>query len=585
MMSNHWTIEPVEPTIRDRATGLLADILYAQPFSHNTERKAYQSARDMLSVADFSPVVGTGLFAGEIADEAKKGNVGTASVMLGAAMVPVFGPKLAAGARGMLSSGPNLLNRIAQSVPTDQGKDFYSLGPIGQNMKFGSSYGKNIGEGIKESTDPIRRAKYRETGLTEAKRKEIMEEARGQSSANTAISMGNQVGVNPDSLVQQTLGKINYLATNITNLGQLKNLIGNGARHSAYKDVPDVVVDRAFKHITQGPHQQRNIIDKGINPSLQFKYQVKDPLADGNVALREASGTKSDGANLSRFLKGNSFKSYETFIKKTFNKSKLSPKDIIEVSQISATLNDDVIKKIKQIAQLPDATNSNLTYDLLQARARVRAGKEPSGKNQKKLLNTFDSLVESGEIKLARLSDEAGTQVNNLDYNKIKVPDGHIFTQQSFVSSMQKELGGMNNFYAIDPKKKTFYSMTSDGHDIFGINPPTGSGLVTVSPLVKVKMGQGVSKFNRTQFNNTLTRKTKNAVKLTKERTGIKKSSQESNNQYIKRALGNMDVTPSAMDIRSANISKAKLGGAGLLTGGAIGTAAMSGQAQEEEQR
>lgn len=36
--------------------------------------------------------------------------------------------------------------------------------------------------------------------------------------------MGNQVGVNPDSLVQQTLGKINYLATNITDLGQLKIL-------------------------------------------------------------------------------------------------------------------------------------------------------------------------------------------------------------------------------------------------------------------------------------------------------------------------------------------------------------------------
>lgn len=142
MMSNHWTIEPVEPTIRDRATGLLADILYAQPFSHNTERKAYQSARDMLSVADFSPVVGTGLFAGDIADEAKKGNVGTASAMLGAAMVPVFGPKLASGVKGMLSSGPNLLNRIAQSVPTDQGKEFYSLSPIGQNIKFGSSYAK-----------------------------------------------------------------------------------------------------------------------------------------------------------------------------------------------------------------------------------------------------------------------------------------------------------------------------------------------------------------------------------------------------------------------------------------------------------
>jgi hypothetical protein len=575
---------PDDPTFRSRSRGLISDFLYAQPLGFDTEREAVQKANDLMTLLEFSPV-GALFFGEDIVNEAKKGNVGTASAMLGIGALPVVGPTVARGARGMLSSGPNLMNRIAQGVPTDQGKKFYQVGPFNQLGIFGSSFLGKTGAGIRESIDPVARANYRVRGVTEEKAKEIASETRDISPIGTAISMANQIDPNPKSLIQQTFGKIHYLGTNITNTKILKTLIGNGNRKNKNDMVPDVVVDRAVRHLTQGPHQRRSLVDRGLNPNLEFKYQVKDPLASGYVALRDASGTMSDGANLARFLKSENFSKYEGYLKTTFNdpKRKLSQKDIIEASQISATLSPDVVKQIKQIAQLPEEMKStNLAYQILQARARQRAGKKPSGKIQQKVLNTFNGLLTTGKVKLARLSDEKGNIVNHIDYDKIKVPEGHVFTQQSFVSKMQKDLGGMNNFFAIDTKKKHFYSMTNDGHDILGVNPPSGSGLVTASPLVKVKMGAGANVFNPNQFKNTLVRKTKNAVKLAKQKTKIQPNKNESGPQYLRRVLVEAKAEPTQKDILAANASRAKLLGAGLLTGAGITGVAIANNKEEQ---
>ena len=573
-----------DSSLRSKSRGLISDFLYAQPLGFNTEREAVQKANDLMTLLEVSPV-GALFFGEDIVNEFKKGNVGTGSAMLGIGALPVVGPTIARGARGMLSSGPNLMNRIAQSVPTDQGKKFYQVGPFNQLGIFGSSFLGKTGAGIRESIDPVARANYRVRGVTEEKAKEIASETRDISPIGTAISMANQIDPNPKSLIQQTFGKIHYLGTNITNTKVLRTLIGNGNRKNKNDMVPDVVIDRAVRHLTQGPHQRRSLVDRGLNPNLEFKYQVKDPLASGYVALRDASGTMSDGANLARFLKSENFNKYETFLRVlSGNKQrKLSPKDVIEATQISATLSPNVVKQMKQIGQFPEEmTSTNLAYQILQARARIRAGKEPSGRVQKRANAIFNSLIEKGNVKLARLSDESGQVVSNLDFDKIKVPDGHIFTQQSFVSKMQKDLGGMNNFFAIDTKKKHFYSMTNDGHDILGVNPPSGSGLVTASPLVKVKMGAGANVFNPNQFKNTLTRKTKNAVKLARQKTKIQPNKNESGPQYLRRVLVEAKAEPTQKDILAANASRAKLLGAGLLTGAGITGVATANNKEEQ---
>ena len=573
-----------DSSLRSKSRGLISDFLYAQPLGFNTEREAVQKANDLMTLLEFSPF-GTLFFGEDIVNQFKKGNVGTGSAMLGLGALPVVGPTVARGARGMLSSGPNLMNRIAQSVPTDQGKKFYQVGPVNQLGIFGSSFLGKTGAGIRESIDPVARANYRVRGVTEEKAKEIASETRDISPIGTAISMANQIDPNPKSLIQETFGKIHYLGTNITNTKVLRALIGNGNRKNKNDMVPDVVIDRAVRHLTQGPHQRRSLVDRGLNPNLEFKYQVKDPLASGYVALRDASGTMSDGANLARFLKSENFNKYETFLRVlSGNKQrKLSPKDVIEATQISATLSPNVVKQMKQIGQFPEEmTSTNLAYQILQARARIRAGKEPSGRVQKRANAIFNSLIEKGNVKLAKLSDESGRVVSNLDFDKIKVPDGHIFTQQSFVSKMQKDLGGMNNFFAIDTKKKHFYSMTNDGHDILGVNPPSGSGLVTASPLVKVKMGAGANVFNPNQFKNTLTRKTKNAVKLARQKTKIQPNKNESGPQYLRRVLVETKAEPTQKDILAANASRAKLLGAGLLTGAGVTGVAIANNKEEQ---
>ena len=124
--------------------------------------------------------------------------------------------------------------------------------------------------------------------------------------------------------------------------------------------------------------------------------------------------------------------------------------------------------------------------------------------------------------------------------------------------------------------------MTNDGHDILGVNPPLGSGLVTASPLVKVKMGAGANVFNPNQFKNTLTRKTKNAVKLARQKTKIQPNKNESGPQYLRRVLVEAKAEPTQKDILAANASRAKLLGAGLLTGAGITGVAIANSKEEQ---
>lgn len=60
--------------------------------------------------------------------------------------------------------------------------------------------------------------------------------------------------------------------------------------------------------------------------------------------------------------------------------------------------------------------------------------------------------------------------------------DPHVYIGTSHVSEA-KELGGVNDFIAINPKTGDVYSVISDQHDMFGMDPVGGSSLMTVSPV------------------------------------------------------------------------------------------------------
>ena len=256
----------------------------------------------------------------------------------------------------------------------------------------------------------------------------------------------------------------------------------------------------------------------------------------------------------------------------------LSPKDMVEFMQISSTLDKTAITALK--AKGIKGQDGKIVESLLIARAKQAAGKT-LGASQQKLLSEFDSLLDTGKIKFARVSDESGNVVSSRNLSDLVEPQGHLFTQQSFVSR-QQELGGMNAFIAVDPSTQNMYTMLSDGHDIFGQTPVGGTHLITAFPLIESSYKTG-SKYNNKQIT---TRKTEANVKASiaevEATTGIPKKNSETPENYTKRAFKESQIQPTAEDISAARQSTAKLAGAtGVGVGAGVGTGMMMSNNEE----
>jgi len=131
----------------------------------------------------------------------------------------------------------------------------------------------------------------------------------------------------------------------------------------------------------------------------------------------------------------------------------------------------------------------------------------------------------------------------------------------------------MNAFVVVDPNKEKMYTMLSDGHDMFGLNPVGGHGLITASPLIESSYKTG-AKYNNKQIKKKATpRKVQQAIKETERTTGVKKQAKETPEAYTKRAL--LEATPEVTkaDIARAKAAKQKL----IAASGATGAGAASG--------
>ena len=218
---------------------------------------------------------------------------------------------------------------------------------------------------------------------------------------------------------------------------------------------------------------------------------------------------------------------------------------------------------------------------MLTARAKQAAGK-PLKEGQEKLLNTFNGLIDNGKIKFAKVSDEAGNAVGSRNLKDVKKPEGHLFTQQSFVSR-QKELGGMNVFVAVDPETQKMYTMLSDGHDIFGQTPVGGTHLITAFPLIESSYKTGSSWSNKQIKTRNTKENSSLAVKEVENATGIPINKRETPLNYTKRAFNEAKIDPTPQDIRAANQSanKLKVAGSAGVVGTGVGIGMLTGKDEE----
>jgi hypothetical protein len=534
-----------------------------------TERKNLQQAKKLASVADWLPGTGTGLAAADFADAVETGDKSDMA-LAGVGVLPVVGKGLQLTAK----SAGNLINKTLQNTPTHI-PEFYS-NPLKGLFNFAKEATSSIVPAIKESISPQGVANRRVLGISDRKVSDWASDV-GQDADLTAISISRQLPNTEDTLLERSVVGLKYLDSRIPreDTARLASGIGGGFRTAG--EIPDSIVNRALTHLTQGPHIQ--------NPKARYEYQIKDPAAGKNAGYIESVAAAGAGAPVVRAMRGQTTDKYLNVVN-NLNKAaggkpvdKLGGREMIEYLQVASTLDGNAFQLMSKMG----AGNqpSVMLETLLRARAKQASGRKLQ-KGEQKVLSSFDKLLDTKAIKMARVSDEAGNAVGSRNLTDIRDPEGYLVTQQAY-TSRQQELGGMNAFVVVDFNKEKMYTMLSDGHDMFGLNPVGGHGLITASPLIESSYKTG-SGYNNTQIKKKATPdKIKKALEDTEQTTGVKKLAKETPEAYTKRALLEAKPVVTEADTARAKAAQFKLGTAGTVgVGSGVGVGMLTGGNQEE---
>jgi hypothetical protein len=124
----------------------------------------------------------------------------------------------------------------------------------------------------------------------------------------------------------------------------------------------------------------------------------------------------------------------------------------------------------------------------------------------------------------------------------------------------------MNAFVVVDPKGGEFYTMLSDGHDIFGLTPPGWSDLTTVLPIQRRGLGDQAMPRGSQAENLVAKQARESAVADLERASGMKMMKGESVKAFEDRVARDFRAAPTMGD-RARALSN-QIGAAGMLTGG-----------------
>jgi hypothetical protein len=569
---------------------------YGQVLEGTTEEQKAEIGKASASLfADFTPIIGEVKSAKEGMQDFEEGNYAMAALG-GLGAIPLAGPvfrgakSLAKGADklsgGMLTSGKNIINDTAFNMPTnvrggvigdalDKMPSVQKAMGIATDKKIPTASGKVKGAGLpyytqgltplsvggeaatsmfntlRSKLNPKDVAFERVTGLTYPKAKEISQGAEG--AAETAELMGRQMG--KDTSLLAPMSKKTYLAEGIdaSNTNDIANAVGNKfVRANTPNPVPDKVSKRFARHI------QAQVKSKGT-------VSIKNPA---RVGSQEASGQSKVGANIIKSLQGNARKMYLNALKT----DSMSPKQTVEFLQVSGAIDVSTFRKyFKKDFETP----TQAIGVLLRARHKESLGKT-LGAGEKKAITAFNKIPvkKSTGMRVAAVKDDAGNVLSNDTISKIKqVPKDNFLTTQQAYRSSQKELGGANAFISVDPVKQRAYVGISDKHDIGGMNPVGGDNIITAQPIVSVDYVKGTYGKKAGLADSTKYKGNKadiqKANKNVEGMLSVNKRPSETGRQFVKRSINEADIRVTKEDQRKVAQRAAKLGGAGLLTGGA----------------
>lgn len=421
----------------------------------------------------------------------------------------------------MVEGGP--LKRLEaplqkMGVPSEGMFSFYGGLPP---LSFAGEALQAIPGTVREIFSPTARANERAKGVSQRRVDEVTgpESSKGELDVGSAYAGENiyrQTGRDVDETLIATVpmtAKNTRLADSEWNEANVRREI-----FEPLDEVPIEVQDRAVNHVkaVHGAGDNTHIVVR--EPQTQgFTKEGKGSAGRGSPAIRTLTSKNTIGA-------------YAKHLGKAVDE--LSADDIAEIAKASFIVNNKrLLRQLEK--EFPGVGQQKIIERYLKGKSRQQAGGTfASNSAEKKLLDFLDNSFEEFGGKVSKDGD-------------------FIYLSQGYHSEM-KDLGGVNQFIAIDTKNKDVYTLISDRHDMFGLDPVGGKGLVTIGTMEKVRLGGGydpeVNALKKSERQARVQKREQEAVAKTEEMTGIKRRKNESATDYSKRVLRDSNFTPEARD-------------------------------------
>jgi len=438
--------------------------------------------------------------------------------------------------RGGASSIPASFQAIADNTPTKIEGFYNSPDPMNKLMSTLKAAVPNVGLAVKQGFSPQAQATRRVIGTGEGRRAEYNESTGSIRDANALQSSfmetqrRGETAPAMDTVVGNTV-EVQRFAQDWTDFSN-KERVKQGL--SSYTDdIPDNVLEGAMEHL----YAAHGLSDKAGKTSLVVRRpQTGEGLQGEAIGVSKGTSPSAISALASSKILDSAKQAMPDATPLEFYRRFVS---------VAKQGHMDKIRLAIREGDLPEGTRSNLLNSYWRFKIREQKGQKIS-KNQQKVLDFFDKAPE------ARLRDRG---------------NGVYSFSESHASSAQ-DLGGVNDWVAIDTKNDKVYTMISDGHDMFGMDPPGGNSLLNTTPIYSFDIG------TKKQEKKDLDRPAESVARI-EEITGMKKQKGESNVQYQSRVMRDYKGTANLQDYMAVGKN---VGRVGMLTGASINE-------NEEQQR
>ena len=451
---------------------------------------------------------------------------------------------------GLMKAAPRALREslkaVADNTPTDIPKFYESPNPAMKLYRTAQAAVPNVPTAIRQGftpagqeyrrtvgTGPARGREYSETGGS----KETMSTQQGNARASAFMEAQRRNQTSPplDTVVGNTIEVQRYVQdwTDVSNAARVKE----GLR-SYTDDIPDNVVDAAYTHLTRvhgtssEPGQTSLVIRRPETGEALQGEATGITKGTSPAAISSLASSKIMESAREALSNADPLEFYTQFV----TVAKHAHSDKLRLADRKGQLPDDIVTKDKD-GKITSIKRSVLINRYWRMKIRQQKGYKIN-QQQQLVLDYFDNAPQ------ARLTDKG---------------NGVYAFQEGHASSAQ-DLGGVNDFVAIDTKTDIIYPMISDGHDMFGMKPPGGNSLLNTTPIFSFKAG------TKSPEKKGVPRPEESVARI-EEITGMPKQKDESNVQYQARVMRDYKGKANLQDY--INVGK-NVATVGMLTGGAL---------------